>query len=69
MSTLHTFTHDEREAIAKVESLRAMREAKHHWRAHYQSMPAVATTTRMRNPSLRIDVAAAGSHPFQEISA
>lgn len=34
------FTPDQREAIAKVESLRAMRDATAAWRTHYRSMPA-----------------------------
>ena len=66
---LHTFTPDQREAIAKVESLRAMREAKHHWRAHYQSMPAAAASTPARDPYTRMQTAAAGPHSFKEISA
>lgn len=67
MTTLHHFTPDQREAIAKVESLRAMREAKHHWRAHYRSMPAVTAYTPSRPP--RVEAVAAGSYISLENAA
>jgi hypothetical protein len=59
LADLYDFTPDQREAIAKVESLLA------DWRAHYRSMPAVAATTLLRNPSLRNEVAAVGAHYIQ----
>ena len=38
---LYDFTPDQHEAIAKVESLRAMRVIKVGYRNHFRSMPAV----------------------------
>lgn len=69
MTAIYNFTPDQREAIAKVESMRAMHEAKHQWRAHYRSMPAVAATTPARNPRARTQAAAAGAYINQEIAA
>lgn len=50
------------ESIAKVQTLRALREAKHHWRAHYRSMPAAGD--RCVAPSLH-STSAAGSLSIQ----
>ena len=57
---LHHFTTDQREAIAKVESLLAMRAIKTGYRNHFRSMPAVTACTPSRPP--RVEAVAAGSY-------
>lgn len=42
LSDLYDFTPDQREAIAKVESLRRMRDVTTEWRVHFSSKPAAA---------------------------
>lgn len=57
---MKTFTPETLESIAKVQTLRALREAKHHWRAHYRSMPTAAVSPPMRIPCAH-EPAAAGA--------
>lgn len=52
------FTPEQREAIAKVESMRAMRDATAEWRAHYRSMPAAGVDVL---PLPHSEASAAGS--------
>jgi len=67
VDALYDLTPDQRESIALVESLRAMREAKHHWRAHYRSMPAVMAYTPARPP--RVEAVTAGAYSIKEKAA
>jgi hypothetical protein len=67
LASLYDFTPDQREAIAKVESMRAMRDATAEWRAHYRSMPVAAALLPAHDPCMRNEAAAAGS--FQEKAA
>ena len=39
LADLYDFSPDQREAIARVESMRRMRDVTAEWRAHYRSMP------------------------------
>jgi hypothetical protein len=57
------------ELIARVQTMRALREAKHHWRAHYRSMPPSVAPTPMRIPCLRIGVAEGGANNHQGVKA
>lgn len=67
MTTLHHFTTDQREAIAKVESLLAMRAVKVGYRNHFRSMPAVTAYTPSR-PS-RVEAVAAGAYQSMDKAA
>lgn len=67
MTALHHFTPDQREAIAKVESLRAMRAIKAGYRNHFRSMPAVTAHTPSRPP--RVEAVAAGAYHSLEKAA
>lgn len=67
MADLHHFTPDQHEAIAKVESLRAMRAIKVGYRNHFRSMPAVTAYTPSRPP--RVEAVAAGSYISLENAA
>lgn len=67
MTTLHHFTPGQREAIAKVESLLAMRAVKKGYRNHFRSMPAVTAYTPSRPP--RVEAVAAGSYISLEKAA
>lgn len=54
LSDLYDFSPDQREAIARVESMRRMRDVRAEWRAHYRSMPAAGdrcVTPSPRNAS------------------
>lgn len=62
LADLYDFNPDQREAIAKVESLLAMRNVVADWRAHYRSMPAAAAPTPARDPYTRSQAAAVGAH-------
>lgn len=56
MTTLYDFIPDHREAIAKVESLRRMRDVTAEWRAHFSSTP-VAGSVRVPSPLANASVA------------
>lgn len=64
---LYDFTPDQREAIAKVETLRAMRAIKVGYRNHFRSMPVVTAYTPSRPP--RVEAVAAGAYISLENAA
>lgn len=64
---LYDFTPDQREAIAKVESLRAMRAIKVGYRNHFRSMPTVTAHTSSRPPC--VEAVAAGAYQSLEKAA
>jgi hypothetical protein len=62
-------SHEAIESIEKVQTMRALREAKHQWRAHYRSMPPSVAPTPVRIPCLRIGVAEGGAYNHQGVKA
>ena len=63
IADLYDFSPDQREAIARVESMRRMRDVSAEWCAHYRSMPAAGD--RCVTPSSLHSTSAAGSLSIQ----
>jgi len=68
LADLYDFSPDQREAIARVESMRRMRDVTAEWRAHYRSMPVAAAPPPMRIPCAH-EASAVGAYYIKEIAA
>lgn len=66
IADLYDFSPDQREAIARVESMRRMRDVRAEWRAHYRSMPAAEVDVSFLP---REEASETGASSIREIAA